>query len=258
MAGPTEGYLKTGDARAELRYAKAAHRPDRFDPSKQVLSVLLSDAPLPSRALFDGLYLYAYKHARNIQVVEFDFTPDGVKWFFDPKGAPGSMSMSRSPNPFPYEVSGNVIQGKIEGKSEPNTQSDRSYEISATYSAEVEKPVAPPVPTAADAVAAQNSVGAKAYVDSVDAIQKGDKVRMLTHLPPEERAMLEQADFAQVLAMMQMEQPKNLKVLKAVDTATDSELSLSGMVEGKPQKGTVEMHLDGGHWFVRLEVWNEH
>jgi hypothetical protein len=126
------------------------HRPDRFDPSKQVLSVLLSDAPLPSRALFDGLYLYVYKHARKIQVVEFDFTPDGVKWFFDPKGGAGSMSMSRSPNPFSYEVfeaadfaqvlgmmreeqpkslkvleavdtamvSDNMIKGKIEGKSE--------------------------------------------------------------------------------------------------------------------------------------------
>jgi len=31
-----------------------------------------------------------------------------------------------------------------------------------------------------------------------------------------------------------------------------------GIVEGKPQKGAVEMHLEGGHWFVRLEVWNEH
>ncbi len=215
--------------------------PDRFDKSKQVLMVLLSDAPLPPRALFDGLYLFAYKHSRNIQVVEFDFTPNGVKWFFDPKGGEGSMSMSRSPNPFHYEVSGNVIKGKIEAKSEPETPSERTYDISVAYSVELEKPVAQPVPTAADAAAAVNSAGAKAYIDRADAVRVMTRLD-IPYLPPEERVMLEQADFAQVSPMLLMEPAKNLKVLKAVDTATDSELWLSGIVEGKPQKGTVEMH----------------
>jgi hypothetical protein len=36
-----------------------------------------------------------------------------------------------------------------------------------------------------------------------------------------------------------------------------STLWLSGIVEGKPQKGDVEMLLVDGHWLVTLQLWNE-
>ncbi len=77
-------------------------------------------------------------------------------------------------------------------------------------------------------------------------------------LMPEERQQLEKADFNQILPMLQGMQPKNVKILKAVDTATESKLWLSGIMDGKPQRGEIEMRLvDGGHWLVTLEVWNE-
>ncbi len=79
---------------------------------------MLSDAPVPSKALFDGARLFAITRSSDIQVVEFDFSEGGVKWFFSAKGMPGSRSMNASPNPFPYEITGNVMHGKIQSKSE--------------------------------------------------------------------------------------------------------------------------------------------
>jgi hypothetical protein len=257
IAGTAEGFIQIGSIRKELHFAKAAYTKDRFEPSKQVLHVVLSDTPVPSKALFDGGRLFALTSRSEIQVVEFDFSGDSVKWFLSMKGMPGTRSMNQSPNPFPYEIKGSTLKGKIQSKSEALSEDQPGIEISVTYSAEIEKPVIKPPPTAADAIAAQRSPAGKAYLDRMDAVQKGDKARLMAVSTPEERAMLEQADFKQILPMIQQMQPKNVKILKAVDSATESELWLSGIVDGKPQKGEVEMHLVDGRWLVTLEVWNE-
>ena len=257
LAGSAEGFIQIGSVRKEFHFAKAAHVKDRFEPSKQVLHLVLSDAPIPSKALFDGARLFAITRSSDIQAVEFDFSEGGVKWFFSAKGMPGSRSMNASPNPFPYEITGNVMHGKIQSKSEALSDEFPATEISVTYSAEIEKPVVEPAPTAAETAAAQHSAAGKAYLDRLDAVQKGDKVRLMAALPPEERQQFEKADFKQILPMLQEAQPRNVKVLKAVDTATESKLWLSGIVDGKPQKGEIEMRLVDGHWLVTLEVWNE-
>jgi hypothetical protein len=257
FAGSADGFIQIGTIRKELRFAKAAHVKDRFDPTKQVLHLILSDAPVPSKALFDGGRLFALISSTDIQVVEFDFVENGVKWFLSAKGMPGSRSMSASPNPFPYEMKGNVMHGKIESKSEALSEDQPGLNISVTYSAEIEQPVVEPPPTAAETAAAQHSPAGKAYLDRLDAIAKGDKARLMAASSPEERAQLATADFNQVLPMIQGMQPKNVKILKAVDTATESVLQLSGVMEGKPQKGDVEMRLVDGHWLVTLELWND-
>ena len=249
--------MKVGSVRKELHFAKAAYVKDRFEHSKQVLHLVLSDAAIPSKALFDGARLFALTSSSDIQVVEFDFSKDGVNWFLSVKGLPGTRSMNASPNPFPYEIKGSVMQGKIQSKSEALSEDSPAIEISVTYSAEIEKPVVEPPPTAADAAAAQRSPAGKAYLDRLDAVQKGDKARLMVALTPEQRAQIEGADFKQILPMLQQMQPKNVKILKAVDTATESKLWLSGIMDGKPQKGEVEMHLAHGHWLVTLEVWND-
>jgi hypothetical protein len=257
MAGSADGFIQIGSIRKELHFAKAAYTKDRFEPSKQVLHVLLSDAPVPSKALFDGGRLFALTSGSEIQVVEFDFSEEGVKWFVSAKGMPGSRSMNASPNPFPYEIKGGILHGKVQSKSEALSADFPALEISVTYSAEIEKPVVEPPPTAADAIAAQRSPAAKAYLDRMDAVQKGDKARLMAVSTPEQRRLLEGPDFDKMLPMIQQMQPKNVKILKAVDTATESSLWLSGIVDGKPQKGELEMHLVDGRWLVTLEVWNE-
>jgi hypothetical protein len=257
IAGSAEGFIQIGSIRKELKFAKAARVADRFDPSKQVLHLVLSDAPVPSKALFNGMRLFAITSTSDVQVVEFDFSENGVKWFFSAKGMPGTRSMNQSPNPFPYEMKGSVMHGKIQSKSEALAEDQPGIEISVTYSAEIEKAVVEAAPTAVETAAAQHSPAAKAYLDRMDAIQKGDKARLMAASTPEMRAQLAAADFKQILPMIQGMQPKNLKILKAVDTATESTLSLSGIVEGKLQKGEVEMHLVDGHWLVKLEIWDD-
>jgi hypothetical protein len=256
LAGSAEGFIQVGSIRKELHFAKAARVKDRFEPAKQVLHLVLSDVAVPSKAIFDGARLFAITSRSDIQVIELDFSEDGVKWFFSVKGMPGSRSMSASPNPFPYQIVGGVMHGKIQTKSEALSEDAPAIEVSVTYSAEIEKPAVEPAPTAADTAAAQHSAAGKAYLDRLDGVQKGDRARLMTVSSPEERQQLEGADFNQILPMLQSMQPKNVKILKAVDTATASSLWLSGIVEGKPQKGEVEMHLVDGHWLVTLEVWN--
>jgi hypothetical protein len=257
MGESAEGYIKIGSVRKELRYASAARVPDRFDHSKQVLHLVLSDGPVPVNAVFDGLRLFSITSRAGIQAVEFDFSEkvDDVHWFFSAVGEMGTMSMSQSPNPFPYKITGDVMKGKIEATSKP--EGDRSgYEISVAYSAVIEKPVVEVPPTAADAAAAKDHPAAKAYLERLDAVMKGDKARLLAAMPPEARAEIEAADFKQLLPALQQMQPKNLKILRAREQDGVVTLWLSGIVDGKPQKGDVEMYLENGHWFAREEIWN--
>src|ERR1700734_1989271 len=122
VAGSAEGFAPVGSIRKELHFAKAAYVKDRFEPSKQVLHLVLSDALVPSKALFDGARLFELTNSSGIQVVEFDFSGDGAKWFLSMKGMPGTRSMNESPNPFPYQIKGSVMQGKIQSQSEALSQ----------------------------------------------------------------------------------------------------------------------------------------
>ena len=253
-AQTADGFIRIGADRRELRHARATHVPDDFDKSKQVIRLVLSEAPIPAKALFDSMALSAICSQKTNQIVEFDFHDGGVNWFLTGKEMEGTRSLSQSPNPFPYEITNGTIQGKIEAKSDPDDK-NTPYEIAVTYTAQFEQAIVVPPPTPADAISAQKSPATKAYLNLIGAIRTGDRAKILAAAPPDQRDKIDTPDFQKMLKIIQMMQPENIKVLKAVEKDGVATLTLSGIQEGKPQKGEAVMKFEGGKWLMRNESW---
>jgi hypothetical protein len=134
--------------------------------TKKMFHLVLSEAPLPRLALFDFSYMgVAFLDSNQIVELNFDDKPhptfgDGVSWSIKRKLPESAIGLGASPNPFPFEINGNVMKGKIESKGD-------GYEISVTYSAIFEKDPFDVAPIAADAIAATNSAAAKVYLEAV-------------------------------------------------------------------------------------------
>jgi hypothetical protein len=254
-AQTADGYIKIGSDRRELRYARAARVADDLDKSKQMLHLILSEAEIPSSALFDGGKLFEIRIAKANQVVELNFRDEGVTWFLTGKEMPGTLSLNRSPNPFPYEVSGDRVKGKVSAKSEEASSSHTPYQIEVTYSAVLEKAPVAIAPTAADAGAAAKSPAAMAYLDFVSALRAGDKAKIMAGVLPAQRAQMDTPEFPKTLTFIQMMMPSNLKILRAVEKDGEATLTLSGVLEGSPQAGEAIMKLEGGKWLLRSESW---
>ena len=140
-AQTAKGFVKVGSERRELHFARAAEVPDDLEKGKTMLHVILSESPLPAKVLFDSRALYDVRTERKNQVVELNFHKDGVQWFLTGHDMEGMFSLTRSPNPFPYEVQARIaIKGTVVSKSDPDDWPSRTYEISVTYSAPLEKP----------------------------------------------------------------------------------------------------------------------
>ena len=254
-AQTADGYIKVGSDQRNLRFARAAQIPDDLDKSKQMIHLVLSEAEIPSKALFDDMKLFDIRQAKVNQIVELNFRDNSVNWFLTGKGMEGTRSMSQSPNPFPYQILAGAIKGKIEAHGDAGSTGAAAYEISVTYTAPLEKPVIESAPTAADAAAAAKSPAVKAYLDLVTALRAGDKAKIMSGVPAEKRAQMDSPDFPKMLAFVQSMMPQNLKVLKVVEKDGVATLTLSGTLEGSPQKGEATMKLEGGKWLMMSESW---
>ncbi len=243
-AQTVEGFIIIGNDRRELHHARAT----RTDGGKTI-HLVLSEAPLPERALFDDIKLFDVRSAQTNQVVELNLNEKSVNWFLSGKDMEGTRSMSQSPNPFPYAIANETVKGKVEAKGD-------GYEISVTYSAPLEKLVKQRPLTAADAAVALKHPAAKAYLDLDRAIHAGNKAQILANAPAERRAEIEK-DFDKMLPMVQMMQPNNIKILKAAQNNNEAILTLTGTQDGKAMTGEATMKLNAGRWTLTDQSWRD-
>jgi hypothetical protein len=199
--------------------------------------------------------LFDIRSDRKNQVVELNFREGGVNWFLTGKEMEGTLSMSRSPNPFPYQVMAGAIKGQIEEKSDPGDKGRAPYEISVTYSAPLEKPSVETPLTPAETAAAQKHPATIAYLNLMDAIRKGDKARILAAAPEEQKSRIDSPDFPKMLELIQSMQPADVKVLRAVDQDGTATLTVTGMQDGKRVKGEITLKFEEGKWVMRSESW---
>lgn len=52
-----------------------------------------------------------------------------------------------------------------------------------------------------------------------------------------------------------MMEPKQIKILKATEDGDVATLVLTGVLDGKPQKGTATMKKINGQWLMAGEAW---
>lgn len=253
VPGKAEGQLTVNGKAHNLRYAAAVRVPDGSDKTKLNLRVVLSEDPMLPEMLFDEGGLFRLSIDGKLHGVQMDFYEGGVNWMLLSRDYSGSFSGSQSPNPFPYQVKGDRVDGSMATDKKGDKE---SFSIQARYSANIAAYVPEPAPTAADAEAAKKSAAARAYLDLQDAIRKGDRARILAAAPPEARARMDSPEFPEMLKFIQAMQARELRVLKAVETGNEAKLWLAGKSEeGKPQSGKATLQLENGKWIMRKESW---
>ena len=60
-----------------------------------------------------------------------------------------------------------------------------------------------------------------------------------------------------MLKIVQMMQPLNIKVLKAVEKDGEATLTMTGTQEGKPMKGEATLKLVDGKWTMTNQSWRD-
>jgi len=235
-----------------LSHVYARQAPSPFDPKKMSTVVMAVDRELSAEDRLDPDVLRNLERRGALNGVEIELHGGSVSWTLMCNRLDMSMSLSKSPDPFNLQVANGKVTGMAKmGGPEKFAGHEYYFEFPVDAALEMKK-VLPP-PTAADAAAAQNAASVKAYRAYGVALAKGDKAALIKSVDPEKAKMVDTPDFPEMLKFIQSMQPKNIQVLRAVETGDKAELTVSGNA-GK-ETGTVKMQKIGGNWLVMKESW---
>jgi len=254
-AGTGAGTLVVNGNRHELKYARAATLPDEMEKGKDMLRVMVSDAPFPSEAMFHDMDLSMLGADGKINGVQLDFHENGLVWLLRSSDSKASYSQTQSPNPFPAKILRGKAEGEMTAREKAESDVAVTIEVSLKYSAPIEKYVPEPEPTAADAEAAKRNPAAIAYLGFAEAIRKGDRAGIIAMLTPERRAKIDNEHFPEILKMIQSMEPREVRIRKAVEKDGTATLWVSGKSDEGLQKGKITLHLEDRKWIVQNEEW---
>ena len=254
QTGSAEGRMVVNGKERMMKYARAANVPSETDRGEMDLRIIVSDEPVPAKAIFEEMSLFEASSAGAIHAVQIKLTGGGAQlgiWSQDTHGY--SYSHSQSPNPYAIKVS----EGRVEGEVHEKERWDNfALELAVKFSAPIEKFVPEAEPTPTDTEAAKRNPAANAYLALQDAVRNGDRARIRAAAPPEAAAQIDGPDFAEMLTGIQAMQHKELLVRKAVEKDGETTLWVAGKTpEGKAATGKVVMRLEADKWIMRSESW---
>lgn len=244
------GTLEVNGETINITNVYVRRAPGKFDKKKETVHVLAVDRELPLEVRTDPGAILGLQFDGKLRGIEFEFDGDSVNYSLR-TGPGGSLSGSRSPNPYPVTFTANRAKGSI--KIDERENSSTKYYLDITFDCAIESaPVIAP-PTAAETAAAQKHEATKAYLTFQAALIKGDKATMLKYIDPEKGKMMDTPDFPQMLKFIQEMQAKNIKVLKVTEAGEGATLLLTG--DAGKQKGKATMGKLDGQWRLMKESW---
>jgi hypothetical protein len=235
-----------------LTHVYARKAPNFFDSKKLSTYVLATDRELSPAARVDGAELRDLAFAGKLTAVELELTGGGISWSLLGGGIQGSMSGSRSPDPYKLTVAAGRVRGDVK-MEKLDTMGSTEFYFEFPVDAAIEVKVEPKPPTAADKSAAQSAASTKAYKAYLAVLMSGDKAALIKAVDPAKAKKIDTPEFPQMVKFIQSMQPKSIEVVKAEENGNISLLTVSG--NGGAEKGTVRMEKLGGAWIVMKESW---
>ena len=252
-AQTASGTVTIGKDKFEMKYAAAALVRDSAEKSKTKTRIVVADQPIPADILDDEAQVWDLK-SKGFHALEIEITEDKSNFsaFLIGPTMQGSYTVSGT-------LKDNLItvftKQRVEGSLESAPEEHNGNMVG--YSVKFAANVAPmeSAPTAADAAAAAGKESTRAYLSLVAAIRTGDKQKIIEMAPPDKRSMIDTPQFPMMLKMAQEMQPKDIKVLKAVETGDSATLVARGMSDGKAQRGKIHLRKTNGKWIMESESW---
>jgi hypothetical protein len=237
-----------------LTHVYARKGPDPFEKTKMATYVIAVDRELNAATRSDEDALRELAWDGKLNMVEIQLNDGGISWSIRTVEQKGSVSGSQSPDPYKLTVAGGRVKGTVK-MAEASKLGETEYYFEFPVDAAIEVKVAAPAPTAADKAAARTAASTKAYFAYQKALLAGDKEGIKRAVDPEKAAHVDTPEFPQMIKFIQEMQPKNIEVLRAVETGDDAELTLSG--NGGADTGTVKMKRMNGAWLIMRESWKK-
>lgn len=257
-ANDVSGTLTIQGQTFKLTHAHARLVVDDFDKSLTATMIIVTDRPIPEAARDDQMALFRLASEGKITGVKLEYREGGsnVSIVLMSSLLEGSVSLARSGTNVQPEV---LTPTRVEGRAEIEERTIGSVTIAldVRFAVDVAPRIVVAEPTDAEIAAAQTSSAAKMYLALNKAIHAGDKAGLLAAVEPDKRAMMDTPDFPEMLKAVQSMTPKNVKVLRAVETAEQAILTVSAVQsDGKVERGKITLTRGpNGQWYMAGEDW---
>ncbi|MFN0106160.1 MAG: hypothetical protein ACKV2U_29230 [Bryobacteraceae bacterium] len=245
------GIFEIDGKKFELTNVYARKAPSTFEKNEESLYILAVDRALPLDVRTDDGAVRGMVWDDKLNGIELEIKGDSVSWMLKTSAAGGSVSGSRSPNPYKLQVTATRVKGRVEMNERESSHT--KYYVAFDVDAAIERFVEPPPPSAADTAAAQGHAATKAYFAFQAALMKGDKATMIKLIDPEKAKMMDTPEFPAMIKFIQEMQAKNIKVLKVAEKDDAATLTVVG--DAGKQKGTATMARQNGQWILMKESW---
>jgi len=256
--GKAEGKLTVAGKSTDVTYAYASARPGFFDKTKEDVTVIVSDVPLDAKALEDEFERIHMADAGKLHAFEITFDADAkpISTSFRHDGfKQASPSGLSSEDVFEKKTfDGKTVEGRYKS-AKPHEFFGTTYSFDVSFKADIARKAKPVPPTVAETAAAQKSPQAKVYTDFLKAVQKEDLGAMRKLMTVEQAQHLDRPDAKKMVGLVKIMSPKDIQILKIVETGDTAELTVSGRQDGKTVVGIVHMVKESGAWKVQQEEW---
>ncbi|PYQ53769.1 MAG: hypothetical protein DMF59_01005 [Acidobacteria bacterium] len=260
--GTASGTMTVGGKKTQLRYAVAKTTENGFDKKKTDIVVLLSNIPVTVEEFSNIGKMMDLSDSGKLTGVEVEITPEkkiisGMLYSPDFHFQGNSFSAVGMHEFEPTKLTKNEAAGKLASSHESSFK-DVKFSYSATFDAVVKAPKAEaPAKLKGTPVPAGGGDIGKSYLAFVQNVQKGNMPAVLGGVTAERaKQMNDDPDFKKLFPLMQMMEPKNIKVTGGAVDGDTATLTATGSSDGDPATGTVTMVREGGKWKVSKESWN--
>jgi hypothetical protein len=256
--GSAAGTLTVNGKTVRLLYAYAWAAPGFFDKSKEDVHVVLSDVPLPPKALEDEFERIHMAEAGKLHAFEIvlnaEGTPISTSFRDNAFKGPSPSGLSSSDVFTKTTFDGKTVAGSYKS-AKPHEFFENTYSFDVAFRADVTRAAKPVPPSAAETAAAQKSPAAKAYAEFLKAVQSEDLGALRKLFAKEPAKNLDSPDAREMLKMVKAMSATDVKVLKVVESGDKAELTVTGKQDGQTANGVVHMVKEGGAWKVEGEEW---
>jgi hypothetical protein len=260
--GTAKGSFSIDGKAVSLSHAYAMSQPDKFDAKKTNTAILLTEKPLPAGALDKLTDLEGAQRGerRNSVLFVLDETGKAVREVIRHDSL-GDMSLQMSGMTHAQVSSTAGPKGRIQGSAktkEPEEFLDHKYQIDASFDAPVQAAMKePPVPDAKTGKRLPPGGGdpGKEYLAFHAAVQKKD-ASAVRKWKPADMPDVSDEELKQGLELMAAMSPPKINVDDGYVAGDSAVLSVSGIVDGEKQYGTIRMVRSEGAWRMTKQKWS--
>jgi hypothetical protein len=245
-----------------LRHAIALSQPNRFDEKKHDLAILMTESPVPERALEGQSDLE--RVARDLQAFALFKIDDSGKPITEVLAHPALGSERLQMSGFthaafkPVTIRKDRIEGSFE-TSQPQDFLKHQYRIKVAFNALIRQATLPaPLPDARTGkrLPADGGEPGQAYFEWEKALQKRD-LAAIRKLKPASVPDLPDDKLRKAIDMMVEMSPKDIKLVEGYQRGELGALYVVGVEDGETQYGTIRMEKTGGVWRATDEKWSD-